>query len=147
METHRATWFGHGLEVGDVMASLYFGNNVHTSVDYCVFDCWEAHAISPCPTLEHHPPNLSDHLPFICLGLHTITCVELMLTRNLIKIGARLLGTRVLMATFPIYLLLLIFSHKLLLIVMMLISKFLISCSLHNILAFKTQELDVHDMN
>ena len=41
----------------------YFQNDVHTTVDYCLLDYSAADMISLCATLDHHPLNLSDHLP------------------------------------------------------------------------------------
>ena len=42
-------------------------------MDYCLLDNHAAHILQECVTLDHHPLNLSDHLPLsVCLDLTTL---------------------------------------------------------------------------
>ena len=51
----------------------FFGGAQHTTVDYCLLDNHAAHILQECVTLDHHPLNLSDHLPLsVCLDLTTL---------------------------------------------------------------------------
>ena len=51
----------------------YFSGAHHTTVDYCLLDNHDAHILQDCVTLDHHPLNLSDHLPVsTCLDLTSL---------------------------------------------------------------------------
>ena len=41
----------------------FFNGEHHTTVDYCLLDSHAAYVLQECTTLDHHPLNLSDHLP------------------------------------------------------------------------------------
>ena len=52
----------------------YHNGSHYTSVDYCLLDCWSAHMVRGCGTIDHHPLNLSDHLPvFARLDINHLT--------------------------------------------------------------------------
>ena len=52
----------------------YHSGTHYTTVDYCLLDCWAAHMVEGCGTIDHHPLNLSDHLPvFAHLDINLLT--------------------------------------------------------------------------
>ncbi len=55
----------------------FFSGDKRTTVDYCLLDCGASHLVSDCSILDHHPLNLSDHLPVtISLELHAVGSSE-----------------------------------------------------------------------
>ena len=52
-------------------------------VDYCLLECSAAYLVKDCETLEHHPLNLSDHLPLsIHLDLNLVNGEEAVSQNN-----------------------------------------------------------------
>ena len=62
----------------------YFSGGHCTTVDYCLLDSHAACVLQECTTLDHHPLNLSDHLPIsIHLDLSSLMQPPPVTTQNI----------------------------------------------------------------
>ena len=62
----------------------YFSGGHYTTVDYCLLDSHAAYVLQGCTTLDHHPLNLSDHLPIsIHLDLSSLMQPPPVTTQNI----------------------------------------------------------------